>query len=73
MIGKLLCALPAWLGGGHRWRRLAKKESAYGGTSNARDASRVRICRRCGAERIAKHRKPKLASVPNPNEQEKTA
>ena len=65
MIGKLLCKLPRWLGGGHKWRRLTKKERNYArewplGTDQASALMQMRICRRWEAERIVKPRKPKV-------------
>ena len=77
MIRALLCKLPAWIGGGHRYRRLTKKEmdsqwTAMCRLAEGRDSTATaeqwqalhqrRICRRCGAERIAKSHKPKEAT-----------
>lgn len=65
MIRALLCKLPRWMGGGHRWRRLTKKECESPGLQvmvGALDGSTVqlRICRRCGAKRIVKSRKKEV-------------
>ena len=63
---KLLCKLPRWLGGGHKWRRLTKKErEARIKRGTADTISSARICRRCGAERIAKPRKAKETKQEN--------
>ena len=56
ILAKLLCYLPPWLGGGHKWRRLTVNERR--GQIPA-IADPKRICRRCGAERVVKTRKAK--------------
>ena len=65
----ILCKFPRLLGGGHRWRRLTKKEMAEYNMKLQRlgafnpikilQSPRTRICRRCSAEHIAKQRKTK--------------
>ena len=64
ILGKLLCKLPRWLGGDHKWRRLTKNEREAPGFQIFAAAQlpngnvdRMRICRRCGAERVVKARK----------------
>ena len=47
---------------GHRWRRLTKKDCDVPLTfPSGTLMNQIRICRRCGAERIAKQRKTKEA------------
>ena len=43
----LLCILPRWLGGDHKWRAARKNESPD-----------FRYCRRCPETIPVKHRKP---------------
>ena len=57
ILGGIICYFR-----GHKWRRLTKKERAtswHGYQTNAKGEpiEQLRICRRCGAERIAKSRK----------------
>lgn len=66
MIFSLLCKLPRWLGGGHKWRRLTKKEWAEKPTQSVPPLPELaewtrlrRTCSRCHAERVVKARKPK--------------
>ena len=47
MISKLLCKLPPWLGGGHRWsKKLTGRENEY-----------YKRCFRCDETRTVKQRK----------------
>lgn len=53
----LICKLPAWLGGGHVERRLNKKEINLLEPAEKDEGRRMRICKRCGAERFTRVRK----------------
>lgn len=59
----LLCKLPKWLGGDHRWRRLRKAEdmpmwAILASTEFDLDhKAQIRICSRCDRTRLAKARK----------------
>jgi len=57
IFGSLLCKLPSWLGGGHRWRRLTVKERMAHPITTGYF---MRRCRNCPAERVVKARKPKV-------------
>ena len=60
MILSMLCKLPSWLGGGHRWRRFTRDECNRRSIANlpvGMALEHLRICRRCDAERVVKARK----------------
>jgi len=56
MILSLLCKLPRWLGGDHKWRRLTIKERLQHPITTGYF---MRRCHRCGTERMVKARKTK--------------
>lgn len=64
ILGPFRCWLIRLFGGKHKWRRLTKKErDARIARGTADTISAARICRRCGAERIAAKRKTKLEAT----------